>query len=123
MTPPEGYRSDIGQLYGDRGGGLSYGWDCDLSADVHDRYSSSTRESSIILLDRQSTCPGAHEWKIAVPNGSYRVTVGYSDPVFGHQQQRIGCTLQVCVCVCVCVRARAYVCRPFPSRAHFITPN
>ena len=73
MPVPAGYYKDSGALFGDRGNGYVYGWDCDLEAlgDYRDRDNAHTRESSLIIPDRSQNCV-TETWNIEVPNGDYR---------------------------------------------------
>ena len=93
MDIPEGYLKDSGAPYGDRGNGLSYGWSCDLEAegDHRDRGGASTRDSSMIIPDRDGSCD-SDLWDISLPNGDYTVVVGYSDPSFSTATD--GCTAE-----------------------------
>jgi hypothetical protein len=72
-----GYRGDFGNTFGDRGGGYSYGWNVDHTARTFGYSALPGYESvwgaawSLIkLLPASST-----SWEIAVPNGSYDVTI------------------------------------------------
>ena len=93
MAIPEGYLKDSGAPYGDRGNGLSYGWSCDLESegDVRDRNGASTRDSSMVIPDRDGSCD-SDLWDISLPNGDYTVVVGYSDPSYSTATD--GCTVE-----------------------------
>ena len=82
MATPMGYFKHSGEAFGNRSNGYEYGWGCDLTADVRDRQKASTRDSSLVIPDRDSKCVN-DEWNIKLPNGPYTVEVGYSDPSFG----------------------------------------
>ena len=77
MAVPDGFLKDSGGLYGLHTNGYSYGWSCDLEAlgDYRDRNSMGTVESSLVIPDRSQNCD-TEDWKIAVPNGDYVVTIG-----------------------------------------------
>jgi alpha-tubulin suppressor-like RCC1 family protein len=69
---PAGYFADTGQVYGDRGHGLFYGWNADNSANIFARnslVSPDQRYDTLAYLDRG----GSFSWEIAVPNGFYQV--------------------------------------------------
>lgn len=69
-----GYFADTGDVYASRGNGLTYGWN--LS---HTAY---TRESLLIIDRRLATLCRFRSggiWEIAVPNGTYNVTVAIGD--------------------------------------------
>lgn len=73
---PSGYLPDGGQVYGPRNG-RTYGWNVDHS-DV-------TRDRNLHPDQRLDTLSHFHRggvWEIAVPNGSYRVTVNIGDPQY-----------------------------------------
>ena len=38
---PDGYLADIGEIFGDRGNGYSYGWDVDIQGDARERNANS----------------------------------------------------------------------------------
>lgn len=93
MDVPVDYLKDSGAQYGDRGNGFTYGWDCDLESegDVRDRGNAGTRESSMVIPDRDGSC-ASDLWNIALPNGDYTVVVGYSDPSYSTTTD--GCTIE-----------------------------
>jgi len=91
---PNGYLADYGETFGYRGNGFSYGWSCDLTEDSRDRFDRGTRDSTLIILDRDTSCGvDAVEWKIRVPNGYYQVIMTYSDPEHSISSTS-GCTIQ-----------------------------
>ena len=94
MTVPEGYPADSGAVLADRGNGFTYGWNHDVegAADYYDRYSRNTRDSSGLVPDSTSAFAGDEIWEIQLPNGMYKVEVGYSDPE--HDRETQGCMLQ-----------------------------
>ena len=94
-STPAGYQTDTGAAYGDRGNSYNYGWSCDIAGlaqpSTRDR-GADTRFSTFVIPDKDddAACV-ATTWKIEVPNGDYRVEVGYSDPDF--DANTAGCTL------------------------------
>src|SRR5262249_38128492 len=81
------YRADTGLVYGNRGSGLSFGWNVDNSAQTRDRDSAAApdqRYDTLIHLQKPEN-PNA-KWEIALPAGWYRVHVVAGDPDFvdGH---------------------------------------
>src|SRR5205823_5262954 len=76
---PAGYIADAGQIYGDRGNGLFYGWSADNTAHMSVRHSSLAPDSRYDTL-AQMQKGSNFTWEIAVPNGDYAVDV---HPVVG----------------------------------------
>jgi len=77
---PAGYVQDIGQTYADRGNGLTYGWNRDVTADGRYRQSANSPDLRYdTLVHLQKALPSAI-WEIAVPNGSYHVHAVGGDP-------------------------------------------
>jgi hypothetical protein len=76
-----GYTDDIGLAYGNRGGGLSFGWNRDNTANARDRNNPSAPDERYDTLNhmQKPNNPNA-SWKIAVPNGSYSVHLVSGDP-------------------------------------------
>ena len=78
-TPiPTRYLPDTGLVFGNRGGGLSYGWSS-LHTDV-------SRDRGVNPDQRLDTLIHFHQnqsWEFALPNGLYEVTVSIGDPQFG----------------------------------------
>jgi len=77
---PSGYLEDAGYAYGDRANGHSYGWTdttanynpLDNSSSINDRNSSLSadqRYDTGVWMDQGVN----HDWKIALPNGTYHV--------------------------------------------------
>lgn len=81
-TPtPTGYVPDTGAVFGARGGGLSYGWNADNSAQARWRHSSAAPDvlhDTLIHLQKPAN-PNA-SWELAVPNGRYTVRIVSGDP-------------------------------------------
>jgi glucose/arabinose dehydrogenase len=74
-TPVTRYLVDSGQVFGPRGGGLSYGW-----SSIH---TDQARERSILPDQRYDTLIHFHvgqRWDFQLPNGTYEVTVAVGDP-------------------------------------------
>src|SRR5688572_24799308 len=74
-TPVTRYLVDSGLVFGDRGGGLSYGWSIS--------HSDQSRERSIHPDQRLDTLIHFHvgqHWDFQLPNGNYEVTVAVGDP-------------------------------------------
>ncbi len=74
-TPVTRYLRDSGAVFGDRGGGFSYGWSSDHS-DV-------SRERSATPDQRLDTLIHFHAgatWEFALANGLYEVTIAVGDP-------------------------------------------
>lgn len=75
---PTRYLTDTGALYGDRGGGLSYGWSSDHTDVSRDRgLQADQRLDTLIHFHQNKT------WELALPNGLYEVTVSIGDAQFG----------------------------------------
>lgn len=74
-TPVTRYLKDAGAVYGDRGGGLTYGWSIN-HMDV-------SRERSVNPDQRLDTLihfKSGALWEFALPNGNYEVTASIGDP-------------------------------------------
>ena len=69
-----GYEQDNGLTYGDRGNGLTYGWNFDNSATARDRNKNANQ-----LLDTVVQFRSNSTWAIALPNGTYSVKVSVGD--------------------------------------------
>lgn len=89
-TPPAaGYVLDSGGAYGARPGGYSYGWvaqgttaPLDVSANARVRTGTATTDPRLTSLIHMQAGTGATTpaaWQLAVPNGTYEVTVGVGD--------------------------------------------
>jgi glucose/arabinose dehydrogenase len=74
---PSGYLADTGLLFGDRGGGRSYGWNVDTTDVCRDRGVNSNQ-----LLDTLCHFHSGAAWELALPNGTYNVLVSIGDPSF-----------------------------------------
>jgi hypothetical protein len=85
---PTGYLADSGLAFGDRGNGLSYGWNQDNTAQARERNVADApdkRYDTFNQFQRPANPDGF--WEVAVPNGSYNVRLvagdsAYYDSVF-----------------------------------------
>ncbi|MDT5038052.1 MAG: hypothetical protein QOE03_3237 [Micromonosporaceae bacterium] len=77
---PIGYRADTGAPFGARGGGLSYGWNIDNSANTRDRDAPGAPDQRYDTFNHLQKSGGATRWEIAVPDGRYVVHVVAGDP-------------------------------------------
>ncbi len=66
---PTGYLHDVGLPFEDQGDGFRFGWNQDTTADATDNY----------IAMQNPDNPDA-SWRVALPNGTYRVRVGVGDP-------------------------------------------
>ncbi|CAH0999303.1 hypothetical protein LEM8419_00601 [Neolewinella maritima] len=98
FTPPAGYLADVGEAYGIRPGGKTYGWINPDTKQPQDNLISargaargvtntSTTEDKLLrsfaMLDQIDLSPRApRDWEIEVPNGTYRVEVTAGDPQY-----------------------------------------
>ena len=73
---PDGHLADCGRPFGDRGGGLKYGWSSDHTDQPRKRNDDALLGTFCHFLDGQS-------WQIALPNGKYEVTVCVGDVAYG----------------------------------------
>jgi hypothetical protein len=74
-----GYINDIGKALGSNGGGLTFGWNVDNTANGRDRQATNSPDElhdSLIHMNLN----GTFTWSIAVPNGTYSVHVITGDP-------------------------------------------
>jgi hypothetical protein len=76
-TPiPDNYLADSGQLFGDRGNGLSYGWNANAAGFTRDRNKNGDQRLDTLIHTQQY---GARSWEIAVANGIYEITLAAGD--------------------------------------------
>ena len=81
-VPPTGYVPDFGLVFGDRGNGLTYGWDSDRSDKGRERAAiDDQRYDTLMHLHMLSDDPGG-VWELEVPNASYLVYLVAGDPIF-----------------------------------------
>jgi N-acetylneuraminic acid mutarotase len=76
---PDGYIVDSGLVYGDRGNGLSYGWNANNTANTRDRDSSLSKDQRYDTFDHMQKNGSNMQWNIAVPNGDYTVHIVSGD--------------------------------------------
>jgi N-acetylneuraminic acid mutarotase len=74
---PPGFRADIGRAFGKRANGLSYGWTTSMENQAVDRNDARAPDDRYDAFMRMTN---GQKWEIAVPNGSYEVTVVSGDP-------------------------------------------
>ncbi|MCU7728323.1 hypothetical protein ODJ79_31810 [Actinoplanes sp. KI2] len=86
---PAGYVADTGAAYGTRGGGLSYGWNIDNTANARDRNAAGSPDQRYDTLTHMQKAGGATTWELAVPNGTYTVHVVAGDPINTDSTYRI----------------------------------
>jgi hypothetical protein len=77
-TTPAGFLADTGQVFGPRGGGVSYGWSADMTGDMKTATVTTPglmNFTSSLLGDcyARPNSAGVATWEIAVPNGYYYV--------------------------------------------------
>jgi glucose/arabinose dehydrogenase len=77
---PAGYVADTGAAFGDRGGGLSFGWNAATSETRERNQNDDQRYDTLNHMQKPSNANA--RWEIAVPSGSYEVKVVMGDP--GH---------------------------------------
>jgi N-acetylneuraminic acid mutarotase len=77
---PVGYLVDSGAVFGDRGGGFSYGWDVVNSGYTRDRNAAISPDQRYDTLNQMQRAGGGTRWEIAVPNGTYTVHLVAGDP-------------------------------------------
>jgi hypothetical protein len=78
-TPP-GYVQDVGDVVGDRGNGLSYGWDRDITADSRWRMNPASPDLRYDTFNHLIKVTPPAVWNLAIPNGFYRVHIVAGDP-------------------------------------------
>ena len=70
-----GYLPDHGAVFGDRGNGMEYGWNVNEAGGAHLRHSSSIPDE----YDGSIAFSPGQFWQVAVPNGSYQVSIAMGD--------------------------------------------
>jgi N-acetylneuraminic acid mutarotase len=75
---PAGFLADTGAAFGDRGNGLSYGWNIDNSANARDR--NVVSDQRIDTFTHMQKPGGASTWELAIANGDYTVHIVSGDP-------------------------------------------
>jgi len=80
---PAGYLPDIGEIFGYRGNGYSYGWDVDIQDDARDRnVNMDQRYDTVVQFQEDGV---AKTWEIELPNGSYELLIVCGDPAYDDQ--------------------------------------
>jgi hypothetical protein len=76
---PVGYIADAGQVFGDRGNGLSYGWNQNATSFTRDRNLNADQAKDTLI---HTQLFGSRTWEVAVPNGAYQIHIVSGDPGF-----------------------------------------
>jgi uncharacterized delta-60 repeat protein len=79
-TTPAGAVADVGLAFGNRGGGLSYGWDADNTVNARLRTNPRVADKRYNTFNHLQKNGANRIWEIGVPNGLYEVTVAAGDP-------------------------------------------
>ena len=77
--PLPGYADDYGDVFGDRGNGLSYGWLEDNAPNSRHRQSDVSPDARLDTLNHLQKNGGDMVWEIAVPSGRYAVRMVAGD--------------------------------------------
>ena len=73
--------ADIGEVYGDRGNGLSYGWDVDNTANARWRQNDASYDLRYDTANHiMKPLPAGRVWEIGLTNGDYLVYVVAGEP-------------------------------------------
>jgi fibronectin type 3 domain-containing protein len=75
-----GYVADTGAAFGNRGNGLSYGWNATNNNGVDRNSKKSPNQAYDTFIHMQKN--GSFTWELAVPNGTYDVKIFAGDAVF-----------------------------------------
>ncbi len=75
---PSGYLPDYGQVYGVRNG-QTYGWNSNIESATRERTSNESLLRNTLI---HMQLGGRYTWEIAVPNGTYQVTIMAGDASF-----------------------------------------
>jgi hypothetical protein len=89
---PAGYLADDGAVFGARGGGLSYGWTTDNTAQARDRNSTLSPDQRYDTFNQfQRPAPANPDavWELALANGTYQVRIVAGDPSFTDSVHRL----------------------------------
>ncbi|MBM9467879.1 Ig-like domain-containing protein [Nakamurella leprariae] len=88
-TPAAGYQLDSGARFGPKQAGYTYGWEAagtdtplDVSANARQRPAGVTTDPRLLGLIQMQSASGVTtpaQWELAVPNGTYKVTVAVGD--------------------------------------------
>ena len=79
---PAEYVADVGRVFGDRGNGLTYGWDADNTANVRNRDNPGSLDERFDTLALMQKDGANRTWEIALANGMYSVQLDVGDPSF-----------------------------------------
>ena len=77
--PPVGYAADLGDVFGDRGAGMSFGWDADNIANARSRNSAGSPDARYDTYNHMQKNGANRRWEIALPNGLYTVRLVAGD--------------------------------------------
>ncbi len=77
--PLPGYADDYGDVFGDRGNGLSYGWLEDNAANSRHRTADVSPDARFDTLNHLQKNGGDMVWEMAVPSGRYSVRIVAGD--------------------------------------------
>jgi hypothetical protein len=78
-TPP-GYVQDIGEIFGDRGNGFTYGWDRNIVVDGRYRQNANSPDLRFDTFMHMIKATPPAVWEVVIPNGTYDVRVVGGDP-------------------------------------------
>ena len=76
---PEGYLADVGEAFGDRGNGFSYGWNL-ATEDTRERNSAKAPDQRYDTLNHLQKQDTNAVWEIELPTGVYGVYLVAGDP-------------------------------------------
>ena len=76
---PDTFAADTGSVFGNRGNGLSYGWNANASSFARDRNLISDQSKDTFI---HTQLYGTRTWEISVPNGAYQVHLVAGDPQY-----------------------------------------
>src|SRR5262249_38623416 len=79
-TLPTGYVGDFGDAFGDRGNGLSYGWNGDNTANARIPRSAGSPDFRYDTFNHMQKNGANRQWEISLPNGTYEVRLVAGDP-------------------------------------------
>jgi beta-galactosidase len=77
---PSGYKADKGNVYGDRGNGLTYGWNEDNTVNARER--SLAPDKAFDTFNHLQPGDEEYSWEIAVNSGTYAIYVACGDPAY-----------------------------------------
>jgi hypothetical protein len=77
---PTGYKADTGAAFGNRGAGLTYGWNA-TNANAIDRNSGRSPDQRYDTFAQMQVGGANFSWELAVPVGTYNVKLTSGDPV------------------------------------------